>query len=175
MKLLREIFHQDNLNTEGKTIHREAVRGIIIKEGQLLMIYSPKNGDYKFPGGGVDQGERYEDTLIREIQEECGAMVSRIEREFGSVIEYNKALDDGYDVFKMTSRYYICHIDRDGGFGEQRLDDYEEALGFRPVWIDVNAAIQTNRAVLNSPHRKAPRWTARDTFVLEQVKEWLFT
>ena len=130
MKLLREIFRQSGLNIGGKTIHRDAVRGIIIRQGELLMIYSPKNGDYKFPGGGVDCGETYENALIREIQEECGATVVHIEGAFGKVVEYDNEIEHAYDVFKMTSRYYVCHVNSE--FNGQNLDDYEEALGFEP-------------------------------------------
>ena len=119
MKLLREIFRQNGLNIEDKTIHRDAVRGIIIQHGKLLMIYSTKNGDYKFPGGGVEHGETYKNALIREIQEECGATVVHIEGAFGKVIEYNSAVEQEYDVFKMTSRYYVCHVNSE--FNGQNL------------------------------------------------------
>ncbi len=168
MNVLREIFRSE-VDTSGNTVFRDAVRGIIVQNNALLMIYSPKNGDYKFPGGGVEAGESFEEALIREIREECGVTVERIEREFGCVIEYDKAVEAEFDVFKMTSRYYVCSVDT--RFGEQKLDDYELDLGFEPVWVSIEEAIATNTAILNSTQRKAPRWTKRDTFVLEQVKE----
>lgn len=67
------------------------------------MIYSPKNGDYKFPGGGVDHGESFEEALIREIREECGVTVARIEREFGCVIEYDRPAESGNTSVKNPS------------------------------------------------------------------------
>lgn len=51
MKLLKEIYHGRDLKIEGSIFHREAVRGIIIKNKKILMIYSRENGDFKFPGG----------------------------------------------------------------------------------------------------------------------------
>ena len=42
---------------------REAVRAIILKGEQVLMVYSPVNGDYKFPGGGVQDGEDHQVAL----------------------------------------------------------------------------------------------------------------
>jgi 8-oxo-dGTP pyrophosphatase MutT (NUDIX family) len=140
MQLLREIFRRE-VDVTGKILHRTAVRGIIIQNTTLLMIYSRKNGDYKFPGGGVDRGESYEDALIREIREECGATVAHIEGEFGCVVEYDQAVEPEYDVFKMASHYYVCHVEK--AFGEQNLDDYENDLGFEPVWVGVDEAIQT--------------------------------
>ncbi len=167
MKVLRDIFRRE-VDVTGKTLHRNAVRGIILQDDRVLLIYSPKNGDYKFPGGGVDAGETFEEALAREIREECGTTVAQIEREFDCVIEYDQPAEPEYEVFKMTSHYYVCHVN--AGFGKQQLDDYEEDLGFEPVWVTLDEAIATNKTVLNSTQRIPPRWTKRDTFVLEQVK-----
>jgi ADP-ribose pyrophosphatase YjhB (NUDIX family) len=57
------------------------------------MIYSPKNGDYKFPGGGIDPGETDHEALTREIREEAGAQICGEIREFGQVIEYGLPLN----------------------------------------------------------------------------------
>ena len=53
MRILAEIRRADGINIHGKTIHRTAVRGIILRGQNLLMIYSSTVGDYKFPGGGL--------------------------------------------------------------------------------------------------------------------------
>ena len=168
MLFFKEIYHKDNLNPEGRILIREAVRGIIIKGRKLLMIFSSKNGDYKFPGGGVEDGETYEESLRREIKEECGALVSQIKGRIGKVIEFNKPFEEEYDVFKMTSYYYRCKVEEK--YCEQNLDQYEKELDFKPVWIDIALALENNRAIMNSNLNKAPRWTKRDTFVLEQIK-----
>ena len=53
------------------SIERTAVRGVIFREGQLLMIQS-SFGEVKFPGGGQEAGESDLDTLLREVLEETG-------------------------------------------------------------------------------------------------------
>lgn len=169
MKLLKEILHHPNINLEGRTIYREAVRGIIMHGNKLLMVYSSKNGDYKFPGGGVKENEDFEAALIREIKEECGATVSKIEKEFGKVIEYNIPIEEEYDVFKMTSYYYICKVASE--FNEQKLDKYEKELGFKPIWVTIDDAIKNNELVMNSISK--PQWLARENFVLSQLKQQL--
>jgi 8-oxo-dGTP pyrophosphatase MutT (NUDIX family) len=169
LRLLKEIYRKDNLNLSGRTIYREAVRGIIRKGNKLLMVYSSKDGDYKFPGGGVNTGETYEEALMREIREECGAMVTCIRSEFGMVIEYAKPKEPEYDVFKMASRYYLCDIDP--VLRDQILDDYEEKLGFKPVWIDIDSAIEANKKLIESERHDIPGWTRRELFVLELLKK----
>ena len=167
MKLLKEIVRKQGINFDGNTIYREAVRGVIIKDKTLLMIYSSKDGDYKFPGGGVDIAETYESALVREISEECGAKVLSINDELGKVIEFDIPIEEDYDVFKMVSFYYICEVDPN--FGEQSLDQYEKDLGFTPIWVDIDKAILTNQRLIDS--NNFPRWTPRELFVLEYIKE----
>ena len=168
MELLKEIVRKQGINFAGKTVYREAVRGVNIKDRTLLMIYSSKDGDYKFPGGGVDAGETYETALVREIREECGATVLSFNAELGKVIEFDvPIIEENYDVFKMVSFYYICEVNPN--FGEQSLDQYEKDLGFEPIWVDISKAISTNQMLIDS--NNFPRWTPRETFVLKYVKE----
>lgn len=136
------------------------------------MIHSRKNGDYKFPGGGLERNETHEETLLREVKEESGAMVCKIEKGFGKVTEYDIPTEEEYDVFKMTSYYYICKID--DKFEKQSLDEYEEDLGFRPVWINIDDAIKANKAlIINSDNKQVPRWVTREASVLEQIRKQL--
>ncbi|MTI70095.1 MAG: NUDIX domain-containing protein [Firmicutes bacterium] len=169
MDLLKEILHKEKINKLGKTISRDAVRGIILKDKQLLMIYSKKNGDYKFPGGGVDGNESHLDTLKREVLEESGATVSKVVKEFGKVIEYDQPLEDEYDVFKMTSFYYICKVNSE--FTNQNLDLYEKELGFEPIWVDIDKALNRNISIINNSD--SPRWVIRENFILKEIKQLL--
>jgi len=167
VKLLKEIMRKQGLILNGKTFYREAVRGVILKDRTLLMIYSTKEGDYKFPGGGIEAGETHETALVREVKEECGATVLSINDELGKVVEYDIPLEKEYDVSRRISYYYICEID--SSLGEQSLDQYEKDLGFIPVWVDIDKAIQTNKMLIEA--NNCPRWTPREAFVLEHIKE----
>ncbi|MCD4751568.1 MAG: NUDIX domain-containing protein [Anaerolineaceae bacterium] len=172
MKLLKEIFHNEDIDIEGKAITRNAVRGIIIdRQQKLLMILSQKVGDYKFPGGGVNSYESYEKALVREVREESGAEIKRIEADFGKVVEYDIPIEQEFDVFKMTSHYYLCQVEKE--FGKQKLDQYEEALGFRPCWVSVDEALQTNQALLRDNSQNIPHWIKREIFVLKQIEKEL--
>lgn len=168
MRLLSEVLHSQGVNLQGRMISREAVRGIVFDRQKLLMVYSKKNGDYKFPGGGIEPGESRESALIREIQEETGLQVKEILGPFGKVIEYDFPIEKDYDVFRMTSYYYWCRADR--ARGRQSLDRYEKELGFRPAWVEIDFAIRTNLALVHESRRLTPRWVRRDVEVLEQLR-----
>ncbi|MEP7137308.1 MAG: NUDIX domain-containing protein [Chloroflexota bacterium] len=170
MKILTEIHRSEGINIHGKTIYRTAVRGVILRERDLLMVLSSAVGDYKFPGGGVDEGESYEHALRREVQEECGVLLKQVGDEIGAVLEYNFSKEPDYDLFKMTSHYYYCAVQ--GDFGAQKLDDYERELGFMPVWIDIDQAVQENKRLLNA--LTPPAWLRREIYMLEYLKKNLF-
>ena len=59
-------------NPNGTIFKRIAVRGFIKIGNKYAMIHSEKYGEYKFPGGGMEPYEQFEDTLIREVKEETG-------------------------------------------------------------------------------------------------------
>jgi 8-oxo-dGTP pyrophosphatase MutT (NUDIX family) len=170
MKLLHEIYHQKDLNLSGRVVTREAVRAIIFDQGKLFMIFSTKNGDYKFPGGGVKKGEDFQKALVREVIEESGAETVTIQRPFGKVTEYDLPIEKDYDLFKMTSRYYLCSIG--SMMGEQQLDPYEQHLGFTACWISIKEALKTNRKLLQEKFPEIPRWVTRETFVLEELMHY---
>jgi len=54
------------------------VRGIIIKDGKILVCKNKKKDFYYFPGGHIDFGESAEHTLIRELKEELDLSVKKL-------------------------------------------------------------------------------------------------
>jgi len=167
MNLLTEIMRTSGLKMDGKMIFRRAVRGVVRQDRKLLMVYSPVNGDYKFPGGGVEPAEDPVDALSREIREECGVDMCPDAHYLWSVAEYDRPVETDFELFKMISDYYSCQVDEGTGFLPQVLDEYEERLQFTPVWVDIDEAITTNARLVAGG--ACPRWTRRELFVLRHL------
>ena len=57
---------------------RNAARAIVISDNNLLVIHRNKYGKeyYTLPGGGIEQGETAEKTVLRELMEETGLKVA---------------------------------------------------------------------------------------------------
>lgn len=165
--MIKELFIKDNLNLDGKGVFRRAVRGIIIYDSKILLINSHKNGDYKFPGGGIENNETHEQALRREIAEECGLELQSVDTFLGHIIEYDEPQEEFCDYFKMDSYYYSCSV-KNFNTGSLQLDSYEEDLMCIPKWVDINEAIKINKKIMANP-KGYPRWTIRDTMFLEYI------
>lgn len=163
---IRHVIYRDGLTSLAQPdIIRHAIRGVVVDAPNILMVFSPVNGDFKFPGGGVEVGETHIETLEREIIEECGYRVSRIGPKVAEITEYGNSAEPDIDVFQMVSHYYLCSVDVEAEH-EQELDGYEEALGFVPKWVTVSEALHHNAAIIQGT-RPTPRWTPRETWFLE--------
>ncbi len=148
-----------------KEIKRLAARAVIILDGKILLIKTNK-GDYKFPGGGLEDGESAIIALKREVLEETGYKVSAVKE---LIITATSTKPDQFEentVFKEASHYYICEIDTEQR-RRQVLDDYERELDFTAQFVRLQDALDSNVNLLeNNPVDLNP-WVARDTEALK--------
>lgn len=113
--------------------NRNTARGLVIHEGRILLIERWRDGLYYFsiPGGGIEAGEKPENTVRREIYEETSLDVA-VERKV-----YEMPALDG-----AVNHIFLCRYLS----GEPALrPDSEEALSnslgknrFKPVWVPVD-------------------------------------
>jgi 8-oxo-dGTP pyrophosphatase MutT (NUDIX family) len=54
----------------------EAAGGVVVRDGQVLLVHRPRYDDWTFPKGKLDPGESFEDAALREVEEETGLRCS---------------------------------------------------------------------------------------------------
>lgn len=98
---------------------RKLVAGIVIRDGMVLLVHNTKHGSMRVepPGGKVHPGEDPEDSLRREMLEEVGVNVTRMEL-LGS---YDTDSPEG----PFTVMTYLCNDTE----GEPVLKEPEKITG----------------------------------------------
>lgn len=145
-------------------VDRHAVRAIVEHDGRLLMLRS-RQGDYKFPGGGVEPGEDDRTALARELREECGRELLAMDGPVLVVTERRADLVDADLRFAMESRYYRCTIGEQ--LAEPGLSDSEQAVGLASEWVPLDEATAANERATHAD-RPLP-WVERELAVLRAL------
>ncbi len=83
-----------------------AACALIDADGRVLIAQRPEGkpmaGLWEFPGGKVEDGERPEDTLIRELEEELGIVVNE------PCLAPLTFASHGYPEFHLLMPLYVC-------------------------------------------------------------------
>ena len=150
---MRMLFEMDKKDYGGcdHCFVRDSARSIIIRDGKIAMVHSLKYDYYKFPGGGIENGENPVEAMIRETREEAGLeVIPDTVREYGMVHRIQKSDSDDTECFVQDNYYYLCEA------GEtpvsQDLDEYEAKESYRLEYVDPETAIRKNRNVKDSPY-----------------------
>jgi 8-oxo-dGTP pyrophosphatase MutT (NUDIX family) len=106
---------------------RKAARGILKWGDKIAFLNVTKFNYHKLPGGGIEEGETYEQAFEREILEETGCKCE-IKNYGGVIIEYR-------DKFKLVQLSYIFYAEVVGEPGEVNFEQSEIDEGFVLEWI----------------------------------------
>lgn len=162
MKRIMTIDYK-NYSDDMPVFERFNVRAIIQVNGKFAMQKS-KFGDYKIPGGGMEENETFEEALIREVQEETGLIIKK-----DSIQEIGEILEVKQDIFKSDHKY-ICHslyyqCDVEETMTETNLTPSEISKGYELRWAGIEEIIENNLGV--------PRedWVIRDTKFIQWFTE----
>ena len=102
----------------------EVAAAIIVKDGKILATqrgYGKWKGWWEFPGGKIEAGEKAQEALRREIQEELEIEIA-IDK-FIQTVEYD------YPDFHLTMHCFLCHVVS----GQLELLEHADA-----VWLDAS-------------------------------------
>lgn len=150
MRLLFEMDKKDYENCTHSFV-RNSSRSIIRSNKKLAMIHSMKYDYYKFPGGGIENGENPIDAMIRETREEAGLVVKPEKvKEYGYVHRIQRSGKDATECFIQDNYYYLCEVEDE--VVSQCLDNYESNENYVLEYVDPQVAISKNSSVTQSPY-----------------------
>ncbi len=128
MKII-EIFGDDRYPQYTKL--REECRGILIRDGKILLSYYKIVDQYLIPGGGLEIGESLKDCCAREMGEEVGAIVDPH--------THYLTLEEYYHEYYFKSHYFICDYLGDCDLSHTQT---EKINGLEPRWVEYDEALK---------------------------------
>jgi 8-oxo-dGTP pyrophosphatase MutT (NUDIX family) len=162
-----KVFIDPYIKYECGKMNRFASRGVVLKDDKILLVHLKKTDEYKFPGGGVETDESLIESLRREMLEEAGVHLKEVVKELGYIDQIKTDKYDKNQIFCMRSHYYLVHIEDE--VTDIQLSQSEQRLGFRPVWVSINEAINTNKKRIEKGSDY--HWTERELWMLEYIKK----
>ncbi len=169
MKLLKMFDNRRIKLGAQPIIYRNASRAIIFKDGKLLMVYSSKSKEFKFPGGGIEKDESREVALKREVLEEVGHIIKSVNESLGYTDQIYNDIYDDKKYFYQRSYYYFCEVEEE--YVGMKLSESETALGFLPKWVTIDEAMEVNQFKVD--HDNEYHWTERELYILKLLKEMM--
>ncbi|MBO7359041.1 MAG: NUDIX hydrolase [Clostridia bacterium] len=109
---------------------RAACRGIVLKDGKLLLSYETNTDTWMLPGGGLEAGESESACCVREVGEETGVLVEPSLPQL--------EIDEYYENCRYVSLYYFC---RAVGETEIKMTEREKQAGMEPRWLSLAEAL----------------------------------
>lgn len=88
-------------------LHTPSAGGVIIRNNEVLLIYSASRNSYSFPKGTIDVGETKDTTAIREVKEETGYNVEIV--DFLGDYTFEFEWRDGI-CYRKTVTYYLMAL-----------------------------------------------------------------
>lgn len=168
MKIIH-FLDDKNYDDNDLPFKRTAVRAIIKKGDQYILIQSLLYKDIKFPGGGQENHESDIETLYREVLEETGlSIIKDSMKPYGMIIEKRKSTFKDNELFYMESKYYTCEVE--DKIGKQSLSDYEISYDYKVKYMSLEDAIKQNTLLIDKDTKHIP-WVKRELMMLKHLKD----
>ncbi len=118
-------------------VWRPSTYAVVIKDGSLLL--TKQRGTMHLPGGGVEFGETFEETVIREVKEETDVIVTtpHLLCAIMSFFTYFNETEKQYIHTQAPILFYVCKY-TGGILSMDGFEDSEKIVGDMPEWIPLS-------------------------------------
>lgn len=157
------VADEKNYTEDMPVVEACSTRGIICRDGKYAMQLGG-DGEYKIPGGGLEDGESYMEALCREVAEETGLVVDEEKVRFlGETVEIRRDIREADKKYVKRSLVYLCDVKEERV--EIKMTESEIKRGYHPVWADLDTILSQNHRMIKED------WQLRDTRILELLRE----
>lgn len=164
---MKEIIYNKEslLEEEINRVVRRAKVLIINRDDEILYAYS--NNHYFFVGGRVEEGETFEEGLVREVKEETGIDIPLEKRTPICTITYmNKNYPEEGINTKSVAHYYLIKSDIKPNLENTNLTEEEKSWNFELKYVHKDKALDILNESLKICNKKN---TVNDTLEVTKV------
>lgn len=83
-----------------------SVKGVVLEDGKIWLRQNERQ-EWEIPGGKLEQGEQPEQTVVRELKEECGFEVEVVRILDAHVYVVENSYDESNGVVVIS---YLCSL-----------------------------------------------------------------
>ena len=129
------VINDNNLDNSSMEMEVVRVKGLIINsKGKILLAHN--NNTYQFPGGHREENETNEDCILREIKEETGIELEKVDNPFLCIETFdNNYFNTGRKVLNRIY-YYRFITDEIPKLEETHYDELEIETDFNLFYVD---------------------------------------
>lgn len=116
LEVVRELFSMDR----GYATPKVDGRGVVFKDGKLLLVRELRDGNWTLPGGFADVGDSPSEAVVREVREESGYEVRAV--KLLALWDRNKQSPGAPRPFHLYKMFIRCEL-----VGGEPRDSHETA------------------------------------------------
>ncbi|MBI1833760.1 MAG: NUDIX domain-containing protein [Candidatus Andersenbacteria bacterium] len=117
-----------------KLTFRPAAYALVYDDPKLLLVNTKSTGKWFFPGGAIEKGEKTEEALRREVQEETGIILNELSFfTFKESFFYYEPHNQGYHSFNL---FYIA---TPKNMESQPIENDQTDEADRYEWVDAKS------------------------------------
>ena len=146
----QNIYKYNNLKEEDINKHVDRAK-MIVENDKGELLFASSNNNYYLIGGHVDEGETFDECVVREIKEESGVDIPYEKREpYFATIYYCKDYPEKGVNTKYTTYFYSIKYNLIPKTDNINLTKDEIDGGFKLEYIDKNKAVDVLTKALDT-------------------------
>ncbi len=117
-----------------RQVYYQAAGGVVMHQGQVLLLDRPSRGEVRLPKGHIEEGETPSQAALREVSEEAGYANLEIVASLGTQhVEFERP---GRQLVR-DEHYFLMRL-RD----EAQVEREKQELQFIPLWAAPAEALE---------------------------------